>query len=83
MTHPQSSGSISGVYTTDSDSPAGGKTGEEAGAAGRKDEEERRAVLRGKKVERVLGDKYDSSPLPLFLFSPSVSFNSMHTYIYN
>lgn len=61
-THPQSSGSPSGVYTADSDGLAGGKTGEESGTAGGKDEEEKRAVLRGKKVERVLGDKYDSSP---------------------
>lgn len=52
------------------DSLAGGKTGDEAGTAGRKDEEERKAVLRGKKVERLLGEKYDSFPpfpFPFFL----------------
>ena len=64
-TQPRSS-NVSCIYTAaDLNIPAG-KTGEESragagGGGGGKDEEDRKAwaVLRGKKVERELGDKYE------------------------
>lgn len=79
-TQPQSGGSgASGVSTADSDSLARVKTGEESGGGGRgkdeKDEKERKAwaVLREKKVERRLGDKYDTRPFSLLVFLNSIS----------
>lgn len=73
------------MYTADSDTLAGVKTSEESGGGGGaggggggggKDEKERKAwaVLRSKKVERGLGDKYDIQPFSFLLVFPK----SMH-----
>lgn len=79
-TQPQSGSGASGVSTADSDSLARVKTGEESGGGGGggKDEKERKtwAVLRGKKVERGLGDKYDTRPFSFLL----VFLKSLHQY---